>query len=313
MTVTASAVVRRALARAGRVALLALAAWAVLAFAEPAAGTSVVYHGSRQTRLVALTFDDDYSAAAVRAILAILAREHVPATFFPVSSAVRASPALWRAVVRAGHAVGNHTINHPRLTSLSNAALRRQLVVSQAQIRKVTGRLPIPYLRPPYGLYDSRVSRAATVAGFRAIVMWDVDARDWAHLSPRRTMRNAFRGRNGSIVVMHGLPSTVRTLPAIIRHYRQRGFRFVTIPELLQGTTASAARSREARGAAACRRAYVVATIAAVWADVVRVLGVPATVRAQATPCARPPPTRSAGPVESAVFRLSAVRRGGRL
>jgi peptidoglycan-N-acetylglucosamine deacetylase len=204
----------------------------------------VVFHGSRSERVVALTFDDAWSSSVVRRILSILGRERVSATFFPVSAAVRKSPWVWRRALRDGHAIGDHTIDHPALTALSGSALRRQLVVSQRMIRAATGQRISPYVRPPYGLWDADVVRAATAAGFKAVVMWDVDARDWEGWSPGRLVRNATRGTNGSIVVMHALPATVRVLPRIIHYYRQRGFRFVTVPQMLGSESAGAGSSR---------------------------------------------------------------------
>jgi peptidoglycan-N-acetylglucosamine deacetylase len=234
--------------RTGRALLVGLlAAGAVLATPPPAQATSVIYHGPRSERAVALTFDDAYSASVVRRILGILARQHVRATFFPVSFAVRSSPATWRRVLREGHAIGDHTINHPALTALSGSALKRQLVQSQRMIRAATGQAVSPYLRPPYGLWDRDVVRAASAAGLRAVVMWDVDARDWEGWPAARLYRNATRGTNGSIVVMHALPATIRVLPRIIRFYRQRGFRFVTVPEMLDPLgSRPAARGRSA-------------------------------------------------------------------
>jgi peptidoglycan-N-acetylglucosamine deacetylase len=238
-----------AASRAARAVLIGmLSGVALFASTGPAnAAASVVYHGSRSERVVALTFDDAWSPPVVRRILSILAREHVAATFFPVSFAVKTSPAIWRRALREGHAIGDHTINHPMLTGLPGPELRRQLVDSQRMMRAAIGQRIAPYMRPPYGMWNSTVVRAASAAGFKAVVMWDVDARDWEGWTPGRLVRNATRGRNGSIVVMHALPATVRVLPRIIRYYRHRGFRFVTVPQLL-GT---APRTNAARAASA--------------------------------------------------------------
>jgi hypothetical protein len=119
-------------------------------------------------------------------------------------------------------------------------------------IKAATGQPISPYIRPPYGLWNGAVVRAARAAGFRAVVMWDVDARDWEGWRPGRLVRNATRGRNGSIVVMHALPATVRVLPRIIRFYRHRGFRFVTVPQLLEGRAPRARASAIAASVAPC-------------------------------------------------------------
>ncbi|HET7727521.1 MAG TPA: polysaccharide deacetylase family protein [Candidatus Limnocylindrales bacterium] len=198
------------------------------------ASTTVVHHGPRSERIVALTFDDGYHPQAVRAILAALDDAGIRATFFPTSSAVKASPAVWRAVAAAGHAIGNHTINHPDLARLDQDAIRHQLTASRTVIERVTGVSQIPYARPPYGSWDAAVVRAAGAAGYRRLVLWDVDSRDWRRPSLRTLVANATSGRPGSIVLLHTLPGTAQALPSIIRSYASRGYRFVTVPQLLR-------------------------------------------------------------------------------
>jgi peptidoglycan/xylan/chitin deacetylase (PgdA/CDA1 family) len=274
-----------AASRAARAVLIGtLSAIALFTSAGPAnAAATVVYHGSRSERVVALTFDDAWSPPVVRRILSILAREHVAATFFPVSFAVRTSPGVWRRALREGHAIGDHTINHPVLTALPGRELRRQLIDSQRMMRAAIGKPISPYMRPPYGMWNNTVVRAASAAGFKAVVMWDVDARDWEGWTPGRLVRNATRGTNGSIVVMHALPATVRVLPRIIRYYRHRGFRFVTVPQLLGTAPAvNAARAASAK-APACPdsiAARIPAPLAFLTAPVSQLLGA-ASVTAQ--------------------------------
>jgi peptidoglycan/xylan/chitin deacetylase (PgdA/CDA1 family) len=210
---------------------------ALLAFviaASPAnAATSVAYSGSRLYRVVALTFDDGYYPSSVLSILATLRREGVKATFFPTSAAVKASPDVWRRVAAAGYPIGNHTINHPNLTTLSWSSKVYQITASRRTIEAVTGVRQIPYLRPPYGAWNTSVVSAASYAGYRRVVIWDVDSQDWRRPSRSTLIYNATRGRNGSIVLMHTLPNTADALTSIIRSYKSRGFKFVTIPQLL--------------------------------------------------------------------------------
>ncbi len=89
-------------------------------------------------------------------------------------------------------------------------------------------------MRPPGGSYTKATAQAIARAGYSTIVLWDVDARDWAGGSASTIRVRAIRGTNGSIVLMHAGPTnTVKALPAIIASYKARGFHFVTIPELL--------------------------------------------------------------------------------
>jgi len=208
------------------------------AAAEPAAippAPTVIWHGSRADRVVALTFDDGWSAANLRRIYRILVRERVPATFFVTGVYVQRAPALWRRIAEAGFPLANHSYLHrdtrrltPRLEAL-DLALTRQ-VVEQA-----TGRAMLPYYRPPYGARNPATDRRAAAAGFPYVVLWDTTGADTTrHVTVAQVVRDATAGRAGSIVLLHAGPGvTPRALPAIIALYRARGFTFVTLPELL--------------------------------------------------------------------------------
>ena len=210
--------------------------------ATPATSTEqrtarVFAHGSRTRHVVALTFDDCRDRKAVLALYRTLEDEHVPATFFPYGYAVRRSPGLWRMVAAAGFPIGNHTLSHPDLVRLRQGGVRYQFRAWRQVVDRIVGGGTIPYARPPFGHYNARTLRAADLEGYGTLVMWDVDTRDWSGLPAAQVAARAERGSNGSIVLMHCGPSaTVKALPSIIAAYRARGFGFVTIPELLEGT-----------------------------------------------------------------------------
>jgi peptidoglycan-N-acetylglucosamine deacetylase len=93
---------------------------------------------------------------------------------------------------------------------------------------------PLPVMRPPGGMWDDATLAAATSAGEPTIVLWDVDTSDWTGIGSRAIRASALSGGKGSIVVMHtSSMATVRALPRIIHRYRERGFTFVTIGQLL--------------------------------------------------------------------------------
>ena len=219
---------RRSVLAALPLVIIALA----LAAGPVGAATTAVYNGSREHRTIALTFDDGYYPAAVQSIADTLRREGVRATFFPTSQAVKSSPALWRRVAAAGHPIANHTINHPNLTTLGYGSIVTQITASRTTIQNVTGYAQAPFVRPPYGAWNSTVVRAAADSGYRKVVLWDVDSQDWRRPSTSRLIYNATRGRNGSIVLMHTLPGTASALPSIIRFYKSRGYQFVTVPQM---------------------------------------------------------------------------------
>jgi peptidoglycan/xylan/chitin deacetylase (PgdA/CDA1 family) len=100
--------------------------------------------------VVALTFDAGANADGVASILATLRRDHVPATFFLTGAFVREYPAAAQAIAAAGGRIGDHTVSHPRLTQLSDAAVRQQILGAAQQITAVTGgQDPAPHGQPP--------------------------------------------------------------------------------------------------------------------------------------------------------------------
>jgi peptidoglycan/xylan/chitin deacetylase (PgdA/CDA1 family) len=194
----------------------------------------VFRHGSRSAPVVALTFDDGWSDKNAHLILNILLREHVPATFFINSVWLARDPALWRAIATAGFVVGNHTYRHQDATTMTTDALVRDLERNARIWLAVTGHPMAPLFRPPYGARNAATDQAAAMAGFPDVITWDALAEDTYRHTDAQMIRLATAGRAGSIVLMHvGPDATPRILERVIASYRARGFRFVTVPELL--------------------------------------------------------------------------------
>ncbi|MGZ6345885.1 MAG: polysaccharide deacetylase family protein [Candidatus Limnocylindrales bacterium] len=200
-----------------------------------AGGVTVVSHGSRTAPVVALTFDDGTNPANCRRLFATLLADRVPATFFPKAQAMRLDPAFWRIVADAGYPIGDHTLTHPELPTLSYKAQEAEITGARRLAESITGRPMLRAFRPPYGAYDATTLAAAGAAGFPTVLLWDTSDRD---TSPSGTLPEMLAageaGRNGSIVLLHCWPdATPWLLPSLIASYQARGFRFVTIPQLL--------------------------------------------------------------------------------
>jgi len=196
---------------------------------------TMIRRGSPRAREIALTFDDGPSLYT-RAILRILRRTHTHATFFPVGYALDRWPRSLAAETGAGHVVGDHTVNHPRLARLSFRAQLREIRGEARRLRR-RGVPAVRLLRFPYGSYDRRTLAIARRLRM-LVVMWSVDSQDYTRPGRRRIARNVLAGAQpGTIVLMHdgGGPreQTVAALPTIIHRLRRRGFRLVTVPELL--------------------------------------------------------------------------------
>ncbi len=194
-------------------------------------------------KVVALTFDAGANADAVASILATLRSQNVPATFFLTGDFVRAFPSAARSIVAAGMRIGDHTITHPYLTKLSDAAVRNEITGGAQQIQSVTGASPAPLFRFPFGDADTRTIGLANQAGY-VPVRWTVDTLGWegtaGHISASVvTSRVLAALRPGEIVLMHvgSNPDDHTTfdadaLPAMITQLKAHGYGFVTLDAL---------------------------------------------------------------------------------
>lgn len=222
---------RRAfLAVAGQGVLLSVAASVVRATAaEP------VFHGPRDQRVIALTIDDGWSPRRTRAIFEVFERLGVAATFFPYAEAAELDRGLWRAIADAGYPIGNHSRSHPVMTTLGPDAQASELLDARTVIEKMISRPMLPVFRPPYGAYDPALVALAANNGFPTVLLWDTsDADTSRQATPEQLIARALRGQAGSVLLAHGGPAlTPLILPAVIARYRDLGFRFVSVPELL--------------------------------------------------------------------------------
>lgn len=172
-----------------------------------------------------------------------LQRYGVPATFFLTGNFVRDFPAAARSIAAAGERIGNHTISHPYLTQLTDAAVREQIIGAAQQIIAVTGKNPAPLLRFPYGDADARTTAIANQAGYLP-ARRTVDTVGWegtaGHITAAVVAARVLAAlRPGEIVLMHvgSNPDDHATLdadalPQVIVELRARGYSFVTLDAL---------------------------------------------------------------------------------
>lgn len=193
-------------------------------------------------RVVALTFDAGGDSAGLASILRTLADEGVPATFFLTGEWAAANAAGVADVRAAGHATGNHSVTHPHLPALSDAAIRDEVLGAQRLIEAAGGD-PLPVFRFPFGDRDDRTIAAVNDLGFVA-VRWTVDTLGWQGTSGGRsvqtvTERTLAALQPGEIVLMHvgahpddGSTLDADALPGIIERIRSAGYGFVTLGSL---------------------------------------------------------------------------------
>lgn len=185
-------------------------------------------------KVVALSFDDGPGPLTPRFVQMLSANRAV-GTFFMIGRQVMSSYlSTLHAELRDGDALGDHTWSHPDL--LLSGEVRGQLQQTLEVIRKLSGYSPCVF-RPPYGAYDPSIIQTARSLGL-ATILWDVDPSDYALPGVSAIVQRVLaQVRPGSIIVSHdgGGPraQTLAAYPLIIRALRSRGYRFLTVPELL--------------------------------------------------------------------------------
>jgi peptidoglycan/xylan/chitin deacetylase (PgdA/CDA1 family) len=199
--------------------------------AEPVLPSTAANGGTdcRRVKCVALTFDDG-PGPYTTTLLRHLAAHHARATFFVVGQSAVAYPDVLRKTAAAGHEIGNHTWSHRDMTRMSGAAIRADLARTDRAIQSVTGVAPV-VMRPPYGAFNAAVRKNCK----HPVIMWSVDTEDWRYRNPGRVARVAIKhARPGGILLFHDIhPTTVRAMPRVLKALTARGYRFVTVSELL--------------------------------------------------------------------------------
>jgi peptidoglycan/xylan/chitin deacetylase (PgdA/CDA1 family) len=192
-------------------------------------------------RVVALSFDDGPNPQYTPAILRMLAKYHDRATFFMEGQFVQQWPDVARSVAAQGHEVANHTWDHPDIRHLHRAALVQQLERTTAAF--AAAGLPRPTLfRPPKGASNAEDDLAVrstgmTTAGWTAGLCVEKYIRNRTPGAAMRAM--VARARPGDILLAHdgGIPSrnaTLQALPVLLAGLRARGYKVVTVGELLR-------------------------------------------------------------------------------
>ncbi len=185
---------------------------------------------------IALTFDDGPHPTLTPRILEILAKYNVPATFFMVGQNVLNYPDAARAVIEAGHEVGNHTFSHPHIANLSEKAIFDEIGNCEDALEELCEYRP-HLLRTPQGALTPSLERCLLDDDY-ILVLWSLDTRDWDNKSTAVVVRAVLENiKAGDIILMHDFighnSKTPEALEKIIPILLSQGYEFVTVSALL--------------------------------------------------------------------------------
>jgi peptidoglycan/xylan/chitin deacetylase (PgdA/CDA1 family) len=201
-------------------------------------------------KLLALTYDDGPNTAWTPALLDLLAKHDVKATFFSIGDFARQQPALLREVAAAGHAIGNHTYSHVTMPLHTDETIRREIRQTREAIEAagvemttVQGRR---LMRPPYGRRRPGTVRVLWEEGYIPI-LWSVTLWDWSKgVTTEKIMRKAYRQiKGGDIILLHDgcnvamgydRSHSIEATKLILERWKSEGFEFVSIPALIKAS-----------------------------------------------------------------------------
>ena len=184
---------------------------------------------------MALTFDCGASGVPTPAILDALLAVGVRSTFFITGEWATKYPDLTRRI-GTEHEVANHSWSHPDFAKLAPALILREMQRAEEALVALTGVSTKPFWRAPFGSRDNVILQTTRDAGWTHHIFWTADSGDWLEITPAAVRANVSRAaRNGAIIVQHcGSTQTAAVLPQIIADLREKGFRLVTVTELLR-------------------------------------------------------------------------------
>jgi len=195
---------------------------------------SAIFTGNCSEKVVYLTFDEGYEAGNTAKILDILKSNDVKAAFFITGAFIKSEPNLVQRMVDEGHIVGNHTVNHVSLPTVSDAKATDE-INRLAQMYYELTHQTMKYLRPPSGEYSERSLCVTNALGYRT-VFWSIAMADWVPLKggPDEAYSTVMdRLHNGAVILLHAVsPDDIQVLDKLIKDIKAQGYRFGTLDEI---------------------------------------------------------------------------------
>lgn len=187
---------------------------------------------------VIITYDcGGDSEGATAAILDVLKKHEVNATFFLTGQWVERYPLLAKRIAQENHEIGNHSYSHPDFTQLTEDEIIKEVRQSELIIKEVTGIDSKPIIRLPYGSFNNEALKIVGSMGYLYSIQWSIDPKDW-ELPPAENIVNIILEHisNGAIILLHnhGI-STATASDIFIPRLKEQNYRFMTVGNLIRG------------------------------------------------------------------------------
>ena len=166
-----------------------------------------------------------------------LKKHDVKAAFFLVGNYLQKNADLVRRMVYEGHIIGNHTMNHPDMSAITEKeAFQKELEGLETLFMDITGKELPRFYRPPQGIYSEENLKLAKELGYKT-VFWSLAYKDWDN-DKQPTAEYAMgklipRTHNGAVILLHSTSQTnAQVLDDLLTEWKSRGYRFETIDKL---------------------------------------------------------------------------------
>ncbi len=194
-----------------------------------------IYCVSTKDKKVALSFDGASGNKDIQTILDTLAKHNIKCTFFLTGGWVDKYPEDVKAIVKAGHDIGNHSENHKQMSKLGQEECAEEIKTVHDKIKKLTG-VEMDLFRAPYGDYSNLLVGTARECGYYTI-QWDVDSEDWKDYGANNIIKSVVDNMhlgNGSIIQLHiGTKYTAEALEGLIKGLQEKGYEIVPVSKLI--------------------------------------------------------------------------------
>ncbi|MDI6603625.1 MAG: delta-lactam-biosynthetic de-N-acetylase [Thermoanaerobacteraceae bacterium] len=193
-----------------------------------------IFTGDTNKKVVYLTFDEGYENGYTPKILDILKENNVKAAFFVTGPYIKQHGDLVKRMVDEGHIVGNHTVNHPSLPSISDEKVKEEITKLGDMYKNLTGK-QMHYFRPPKGEYSERTLYLTKSLGYKT-VFWSLAFADWQPLpgGPDESYNTVMKNiHQGAVILLHAVSKdNTLALDRILKDVKAQGYEFKTLDDI---------------------------------------------------------------------------------
>lgn len=193
------------------------------------------YLGNTNEKVMYLTFDEGYENGYTAKILDVLKKTNTPAAFFVTGPYVKNEPELIKRMVKEGHIVGNHTVNHPSMPDLSEEEIANELTELNKSFAELT-KENMKFMRPPMGEFSEKSLAAIQKNGYKT-VFWSIAYADWDTNNQKgvdyAVEQVTKQFHNGAVILLHAVSEdNANGLEQIINIAKEQGYTFKSLEDL---------------------------------------------------------------------------------